>query len=38
MTTNEMGRWFLGGRNRPRGLNLIVGDDEKIVNERGDIY
>ena len=23
-TTNKMGRWFLGGRNRPRGLSLIV--------------
>ena len=25
-TTNEMGRWFPGGRNRPRGLSLIVYD------------
>ena len=25
--TNEMGRWFPGGRNRPRGLRLIVYDD-----------
>ena len=27
-TTNEMGRWFPGGRNKPRGLSLIVDDDE----------
>ena len=23
-----MGRWFPGGRNRPRGLSLIVDDDD----------
>ena len=27
-TTNKMGRWFLGGRNRPRGLRLIVYDEK----------
>ena len=27
MTTNETGRWFPGGRNRSRGLILIVDDD-----------
>ena len=28
-TTNEMGRWFFsGGKNRPRGLSLIVDDDD----------
>ena len=26
--TNEMGRWLPGGRNRPRGLSLIVDDDD----------
>ena len=26
-TTNEIGRWFPGGRNSPRGLSLIVDDD-----------
>ena len=26
-TTNEMGRWFPGGGNRPRGLRLIVDED-----------
>ena len=25
-TTNEMGRWFPGARNRPRSLSLIVDD------------
>jgi len=30
-TTSEMGRLFPGGRNRPRGLSLIVDDDiEKL--------
>ena len=28
-TTNEMGRWFPGGRNRPRGLSLI--DDNIFI-------
>ena len=27
-TTNDMGRWFPGGRNRPRGLSLIDDDDD----------
>ena len=27
-TTNEMGRWFPVGRNRPRALSLIVDDDK----------
>ena len=31
-TTNEMGRWFQGGRNRPRGLSLIVVDDDGYFN------
>ena len=26
-TSNEMGRWFPGGRNRPRGLSFIVNDN-----------
>ena len=29
-TTNEIGRWLLGGRNRPRGLSLLVDDDTII--------
>ena len=28
MTTNEIGRWFPGGRNRARGLSLIIDDDD----------
>ena len=28
-TTNEMGRWFPRGRNRPRVLSLIADDDVK---------
>ena len=34
-TTNEMGKWFPGGRNRPRGLSLIVvvdNDDDDYYN------
>ena len=27
-TTNEKGRWFPGGRNRPRGLSNIVDNDD----------
>ena len=30
-TKNEMGRWFPGGRNRPRGLRLIVDDDDNFL-------
>ena len=32
MTTDEMVRWFPGGRNRSMGLSLIVDDDEIIEN------
>ena len=36
--TNEMGRWFPGGRNRPRGLSLTDDDDDikKPLYGRGD--
>ena len=27
-TTKEAGRLFLGGRNRPSGLSLVVNDDD----------
>ena len=26
------GRWFLEGRNRPRGLSLLVDDDDELSN------
>ena len=36
--TNEMGRWFPGGRNRPRGLSLIVDDgDGYLADSRWEI-
>ena len=35
-TTDEMGRWFSGGRNRPRGLSIIVYDDD-IVHDKWDL-
>ena len=31
--TNEMGRWFQEGRNRTRGLSLIVDDDDDDDDE-----
>ena len=31
-----MGRWFPGGRNRPRGLSLIVVDDDDDDDDDDD--
>ena len=31
-----MGRWFPGGRNRPRGLSLIVDDDDDDNDDDDD--
>ena len=31
-----MGRLFSGGRNRPRSLNLIVGDDDDDDDDDDD--
>ena len=30
-TTNEIGRRFQGGRNSPRGLSVIVDDDDDLI-------
>ena len=38
MTTNEMGRLFPRGRNRPRGLSLIVDDDDDdLISNKLDV-
>ena len=33
-TKNEMERSFSGGRNRPRGLSLIVDNEKKINSNK----
>ena len=35
--TNEMGRLFPGGRNKPSGLSLIVDDDDDDDDDNDDI-
>ena len=37
-TTDEMGRWFPGGRNRPWGLSLIDEDDDDDDDDDDDYY
>ena len=32
-----MGRWFPGGRNRPRGVSLVVDDDDDDDDDNNNV-